>query len=84
MRKALCFAWVCLIAGAMLLSGCSTAGPYVTDVGYDGQGNLVVTKNTVVFDGFFGVVKNGDKPQTYVLARPTETGQRAAVPAAVK
>jgi hypothetical protein len=58
--------------------GCSSAGPFVTDVGYDGQGNLVVTKNTIVLDAFFGVVKNGDNPQTYVLAAPPEkktTGQ---------
>ncbi len=60
--------WLAIVA--VMMAGCTSAGPFVTDVGYDGLGNLVVTKNTIVYDGFFGVLKNGDTPQTYVLAAP--------------
>ena len=63
MRKASIAILVCLGVAAVLLPGCTTAGPYVTNVAYDGQGNLLVTKNTVVFNGFFGTVGNSVIPR---------------------
>jgi len=32
-----------------LLAGCSTAGPFVTNVSSDGQGNLIIEKSMVSF-----------------------------------
>ena len=61
---------VILLLGALLISGCTTAGPFVTDIAYDGEGNLVVMKNTVVFNWFFGTVSTGDKSQTVVIKTP--------------
>jgi outer membrane protein assembly factor BamE (lipoprotein component of BamABCDE complex) len=33
----------------ILLAGCSTAGPFVTNVSSDGQGNLIIEQNMVRF-----------------------------------
>ena len=57
---------ICL-ALLVVSSGCSNAGPFVTDISSDGAGGLIITKNTVVFDAFFGVVKDGDKPIVYTI-----------------
>jgi hypothetical protein len=59
-----------LVLAALVIAGCTTAGPYVTDVGLDGEGNLMVHKNTVVFNAFFGTVSNGDKPTVYTVKMP--------------
>lgn len=61
---------VCLIVAVMILTGCTHAGPYVTNIAYDGQGNLLVTKNTVVFNWFFSTVGNGDKETTVMIQAP--------------
>lgn len=55
---------------AVGLAGCSNAGPFVTDIGYDGEGNLVVTKNMIVLDAFMGTISNGENPQTIVIKAP--------------
>ena len=55
---------------AVYVAGCSNAGPYVTDVSFDGEGNLLVTKNMIVFNGFFGTVETGSNPQTIVIKTP--------------
>jgi type IV secretion system protein VirB7 len=69
---------ILLLAAAACIGGCSTAGPYVTDVAYDGEGNLLITKNTVVFDAFFGVVSTGDSEQTIVIKTPKYSAGRIA------
>ena len=53
----------------MLISvvGCSNAGPFVTDISSDGDGRLIITKNTVVFDPFFGIIKDGNRPIIYTI-----------------
>lgn len=61
---------VILLLGAMLVAGCTSAGPYVTDIAYDGEGNLMVTKNTVKFNWFFGTVHTGENEQTIVIKTP--------------
>ena len=61
---------IILLAAALALSGCSTAGPFVTDVAYDGEGNLLITKNSVKFDAFFGVISMNDEEQITVLKTP--------------
>ena len=65
-----------LILGALLavfaltISGCTTAGPFVTNVAYDGNGDLVITKNTIKLDAFLGVISMGDNEQTTILKTP--------------
>lgn len=54
---------VVLIGLFVAVQGCSNAGPFVTDIGFDGE-TLVITKNTVVLDPFLGIVKNGNNPTT--------------------
>jgi len=66
MKKLLILLILCLIG----LAGCSNAGPFVTDIAYDGEGNLLVTKNMIVFDGFMGTISNGENPQTVVIKSP--------------
>ena len=51
------------------LAGCTTIGPFVTDVYYDSDGNLVVTKNVIKHDSFNGTISVGDNPQTIVNKR---------------
>ena len=53
----------------MLISGisCSNAGPFVTDISSDGDGGLIITKNTVVFNPFFGVIRDGNRPIVYTI-----------------
>jgi len=65
-RRFLILLILCLIG----LAGCSSAGPFVTDIGYDGEGNLVVTKNMIVLSNFSGTIGNGDNPQTIVIKSP--------------
>jgi len=55
---------------ALTVAGCSSAGPFVTDVAYDGEGNLLVTKNMIVLDGFNWTISNGQNPQTIVIKSP--------------
>jgi len=68
MRRLLILLILCLIG----LAGCSSAGPFITDIGYDGEGNLVVTKNMVVFNYFAYAISNGDNPQTIVIKSPKQ------------
>jgi hypothetical protein len=61
---------VLLGVAVAILSGCTTAGPFVSDVGYDGNGDLVITKNTVKLDAFLGVISMGENEQITVLRTP--------------
>ena len=60
---------VSIVIVGMLISagGCTSAGPFVTDISSDGDGGLIITKNTVVFDAIFGIVKDGDRPIVYTI-----------------
>lgn len=55
------------LAACAVLMGCSTAGPYVTNISSDGRGNLIVEKNTVHMNGFTGNISTGDNPTTSTL-----------------
>jgi len=60
---------LCLIG----LAGCYTypvAGPFVTDIAYDGEGNLVITKNTITCNTFNGEINNSENSQTFVIKTP--------------
>jgi len=63
---------IILILCLFVLAGCTTIGPFVTDVHYDGDGNLVVTKNTIVYDGFNGTMSVGENPQIIVIKIPNK------------
>ncbi len=43
-----------------LLSGCTTAGPYVTNISSDGANGLNIEKCKVELNAFLGVVNTGD------------------------
>lgn len=40
----------------LLLAGCSTAGPFVSNISSDGKGGLNIEKQKVQYNGFLGVV----------------------------
>lgn len=47
-----------LIPITLLAGSCTTAGPFVTSISSDGQGNLVIEKSMVKFNAFMGTVSN--------------------------
>ena len=64
-KKIRIFCLCSFLAGLLLiLGGCSSAGPYVTNISSDGQGNLIIEKNTAIFNSFTGTVSSGDNPTT--------------------
>lgn len=48
--------FVCFLA--LLGTGCTTAGPFVTSISSDGRGNLVIEKSMVQMNSFTGTVSN--------------------------
>lgn len=58
--------WVAvLLCGlAVVLSGCSSAGPFVTNISSDGQGGLLIEKDTVNLNNFTGTISSGGRPTT--------------------
>ena len=63
---------VTLIASILLalLSGCTTAGPFVTNISSDGNGNLVIEKAYVKMNAFMGTVSNEGGTTTTVRILP--------------
>jgi uncharacterized protein YxeA len=51
----------------VLFYGCTSAGPYVTNISSDGKCNLIVEKNTVHMNGFTGTVSAGANPFTMTI-----------------
>lgn len=47
------------IIAIIALSGCTTAGPFVTNVSPDGHGGLIVEKCKVNYNGFLGTIDMG-------------------------
>jgi len=56
-----------LLATGLMVGGCTTAGPFVTNISSDGKGNLIVEKNTVHLNAFMGTVSSGDHPTTQTI-----------------
>ncbi|MFH2052826.1 MAG: hypothetical protein ABIK96_10220 [bacterium] len=52
---------------AVAVSGCSTAGPFVTNISSDGQGNIIVEKNMVKYNSFTGNVSTGENPTVQTI-----------------
>jgi len=51
---------------AASLCGCSTAGPFVTSISSDGQGNLVIEKAMVELNSFVGVITTKPGASSFV------------------
>ncbi|MGM0442326.1 MAG: hypothetical protein ACQEQC_07895 [Elusimicrobiota bacterium] len=43
---------------AFVISGCTTAGPFVTNISSDGRGNLIIEKSRIQFNSFTGTLSN--------------------------
>lgn len=74
-----------IIAAAILLTGCTTAGPFVTSISSDGRGNLIVEKSMVQYNAFMGTVSNDSTTTTTIKLIDKEALDRAlASPAPAK
>ena len=62
----------------LALAGCTSAGPFVTSISSDGNGNLVIEKNTVHMNAFMGTVSLGDHPTTQTIRVTPEPVSEAA------
>jgi len=49
-----------------IFTGCSTAGPYVTNISSDGGGGLTVEKCMAHLNAFMGVINNSDCTTTNI------------------
>jgi len=56
-----------ILALLLVGAGCTSAGPYVTNISSDGNGNLVIEKDTVEFNYFTGVIHNGGNPTVMTI-----------------
>jgi hypothetical protein len=61
-----CILLVAILMGFHLLQGCTHVGPFVSSIAFDGQGNLLVTKQTIKFDPFFAIL-SAEKEQTILI-----------------
>ena len=53
------FAGLILTTSVMLMTGCTSAGPYVTNISSDGQGGLIIEKCGTDMNAFMGTVSTG-------------------------
>jgi len=59
-----------VVAVLLALTGCTTAGPFVTSISSDGNGGLVIEKSMVEFNCFLGTIGNTDSTTTKIYLRP--------------
>jgi len=50
--------------------GCTTAGPFVTNISSDGNGGLVIEKAMVEMNGFTGTVTNKNPTTSTIYIYP--------------
>ena len=63
--KKLLISLACLAAFG---TGCKTfSGPVVTNVSADGNGNLIIEKNVIVFDNTWNTIGIGEKPTIQII-----------------
>lgn len=60
---------VVLLALAIATGGCTTAGPYVTNISSDGRDGLNVEKCAVKLNAFMGVVSTSDCTSQHLVLR---------------
>lgn len=63
-------ALVVLLFVAVFMIGCSTAGPFVTNISPDGEGNLVVERSKVQFNSFTGTITNTEYSEKKIKIAP--------------
>ena len=66
-----------LAALALLATGCTTAGPFVTSISSDGRGGLIVEKSMVKYNSFMGTVSNETTTTTTIKLVDKEALERA-------
>lgn len=52
--------YIRFFVGLLLVSGCSHAGPFVTNISSNGAGELIIEKCMVEFNGLLFIVNNSD------------------------
>jgi hypothetical protein len=62
---------IAAITFCLFLSGCSTAGPYVTNISSDGGGGLTVEKCMAHMNAFLGVISNSECTTTNIKLSDT-------------
>lgn len=50
---------IIMLTAVLVLAGCTTAGPFVTNVSTDGRGGLVIEKCKVELNAWLGVINMG-------------------------
>jgi type IV secretion system protein VirB7 len=61
MKNIIRFSGVGVVAALLLIiTGCTTAGPFVTNISSDGKGDIIVEKDTVEVNGLTGTVSSGN------------------------
>jgi hypothetical protein len=58
--------------GTLFLSGCTSAGPFVTNISSDGRGNLIIEKTNVKLNAFMGTVSNEGGTTTTIKLIPED------------
>jgi type IV secretion system protein VirB7 len=64
-------ACVVLAVCALAVAGCSTAGPFITNVSSDGKGGLVIEKAMVSYNGLLGTLSTKDHTTSTIQVAPT-------------
>ena len=64
-------AGVALALHVLVLSGCTTAGPFVTNISSDGQGGIVVEKAMVEHNQLTGMISTKETTTMYLKLIPT-------------
>ena len=51
---------ILIVIAGMVLAGCTSAGPYVTNISSDGNGGLIIEKCGTDMNAFMGTVSTGN------------------------
>lgn len=62
MRKRMFIALLAIIG----LTGCTTAGPFITGISSDGRGGLIIQKSFVEYNGFMGTIGNKEAGESTI------------------
>ncbi|MAY12009.1 MAG: hypothetical protein CL549_16240 [Alcanivorax sp.] len=58
-----------LLLAIAVLGGCTTAGPYITNISSDGNGGLNVEKCAAHFNGWTGTISHTDCTSQHIQLR---------------
>lgn len=72
-----CYAlFLAVLLISSVLTGCSTAGPFVTNISSDGRGGLNIEKQKVQYNMFLGVVSTTETTNSNIqLSNPPSSGK---------